>query len=60
MSRIHKEDVAITAASRFQQRFQGFVKEFLLRGRVFLNGFLRRQRDRRRASPPQPQIFFKN
>ena len=60
MSRINKEEVAFAGSSRIQQRFQLFFEEFFLRGDVFLDRFLRRQRDRCRASPFQAETFFKN
>jgi hypothetical protein len=56
---VNEEDVAMTGASIRQQRLQFFVEKLRLSGNVLFNGFLRRQRDRRRAAPLQPQTFFK-
>jgi hypothetical protein len=49
----------LAGAGRCQQRFQLLFEKLGLRGRMFLDGFLGRQRDGPRAMPFQAQTFFK-
>lgn len=60
MHRVNEEEMTFFGSSRFQQRLQRFLQEFTLGRGVFLDRFLRRQRDRGSATPLQPEMFFKN
>jgi len=60
VGRIDEKHMAVSGACLHQQLLQRVVQELGLSRGVLGDGFLRRQRDRRGATPFQAQCFFKN
>ena len=60
VGRIDEKYLAVLNPCLFQQWLQRVVEEMGLSRRVFLDGCLGGQRDRRRTTPPQSQCLFKN
>jgi hypothetical protein len=60
VGRIDEKHVTLFGSRPRQQRLQRLIEKFGLSRGVLGDGLLRRERDRRRATPLQAQCFFKN